>query len=148
MAHIITQWDNAEKTIMRVTYQKGWTWDDMMQNFAIETAMLDEAAHRVDVIAEFGNTDLPPGAIMRLPKIAVSPPYTHPNGGEVVMVASPGFIQEVVNIYKKVYGVAAKLVTVRTVEEAHALLKQKRAAAEAEAQKAAADTGKTATTST
>jgi hypothetical protein len=107
---------------MRVTYQPGWTWDDMEGNLPLEAQMLDSVDHRVDVIADFRGTDLPFGAFSRLPKIAQSPPYTHRNSGMMVMVASPGFIQEVVNIYKRLYGHADKLIVVQDLDAARKLI--------------------------
>jgi hypothetical protein len=125
MAHIITEWDNDGKTIMRVTYQPGWTWDDLDGNLLLEEEMLNSVDHKVDVIADFRGTQLPPGAISRLPKIAQSPPYTHPNSGAMVMVGSPAFMKEVVGVYKRVYGQAAKLTMVHDLDEARALIAQK-----------------------
>ena len=126
MAHIITEWDDDGKTIMHVTYQPGWTWDDMEGNLPVEENMLDSVDHRVDVLADFRGTQLPTGAISRLPKIAQSPPYTHPNSGAMVMVGSPAFMKEVVGVYKRVYGQAAKLTMVHDLDEARALIVQKR----------------------
>ena len=126
MAHIITEWDDDSKTIMRVTYQSGWTWDDLDDNMLVEQQMLNSVDHKVDVIADFRGTRLPPGAISRLPKIAQSPPYTHPNSGAMVMVGSPAFMREVVGVYKRVYGQAAKLTMVHDLDEARALIAQKR----------------------
>ena len=126
MAHITTEWDNDGKTIMRVTYEQGWTWDDMEGNMLLEQQMLNSVDHKVDVIADFRGTQLPPGAISRLPKIAQSPPYTHPNSSAMVMVGSPAFMKEVVDVYKHVYGQAAKLAMVHDLDEARALIAKKR----------------------
>lgn len=123
MANISTVWDNDEHTILRVTDHKGWTWDDLEANLPIEQQMLDSVDHRVDVIADFRGTRLPPGAITRLPVIAQSPPYTHENSGRVVMVGSPSFMKEVVDVYKHVYGQAAKLTMLETVEAAREFLR-------------------------
>ena len=125
MAHIITEWDDDSKTIMRVTYQSGWTWDDLDGNMLVEQQMLNSVDYKVDVIADFRGTRLPPGAISRLPRIAQSPPYTHPNSGAMVMVGSPAFMEEVVGVYKRVYGQAAKLTMVHDLDEARALIAQK-----------------------
>lgn len=132
MPRLITEWDNAEHTIMRVTYKPGWTWNDMEQNVDVEQSFLDSVNHRVDVIADFRDTQLPPGAISYLPKIAQSPPYSHQNSGFVVMVGSPGFMREVVGIYKRVYGQAARLAMVHDLDEARTLIAAKGAEAEAE----------------
>jgi hypothetical protein len=129
---LTTEWDNEEKTIMRVTYQRGWTWDDLEGNLPKEKEFLDSVQHRVDVIADFRGTDLPHGAMMRLPKIADSPPYTHPNSGAVIMVGSPTFMDQVVTVYRKLYGpVAIKLEMVHTLEEARERIAQKRREREA-----------------
>ena len=132
MARLITEWDNAEHTIMRVTYQPGWTWNDMEQNLSVEESFLDSVKHRVDVIADFRDTQLPPGAISYLPKIAQSPVYAHRNSGLVIMVGSPGFMREVVGIYKRVYGQASRLTMVHDLDEARALIAAKKAGNEAE----------------
>ena len=129
MAHIITEWDDDAKTIMVVTYQPGWTWNDLEGNLPLEQQLLDSVNHRVDVIADFRNTRLPPGAISRLPKIAQSPPYVHPNSGDVIMVGSPAFMAEVVSIYKRVYGQAAKLTMVEDVPAARQIITEQREAA-------------------
>ncbi len=132
MPRLITEWDNAEHTVMRVTYQPGWTWNDMEQNVDVEQSFLDSVNHRVDVIADFRDTQLPPGAISYLPKIAQSPPYSHRNSGAVIMVGSPGFMRQVVGIYKRVYGQAARLAMVADLDEARAVIAAKRAGTEAE----------------
>ncbi|MBN1678743.1 MAG: hypothetical protein JW966_00530 [Anaerolineae bacterium] len=125
---ITTEWDDAEHTIMRVTYHAGWTWHDLEANLPIEQGFLDSVDHRIDVIADFRDTRLPPGAISHLPKIANSPPYSHPNSGFVVMVGSPMFMQEVVGVYKSVYGQARqKLTMVHDLNEARALIAKKHA---------------------
>lgn len=130
MAALITEWDDESHSVMRVTYQSGWTWDDMEANLSTEAQMLDSVDHRVDVIADFRGTDLPFGAFSRLPKIAQSPPYTHRNSGMMVMVASPGFIQEVVAIYKRLYGHADKLIVVHDLDAARKLIADHRRAAQ------------------
>jgi len=128
MSHITTEWDNDEKTTMRVTYQLGWTWKDLQDNLPIEKEFLDSVNHRVDVIADFRGTRLPPGAITQLPKIANSPPYIHPNSGLMVMVGSPNFMEEVVNIYRRVYGQkTVKLHMVSDLEAARAMITEDRA---------------------
>ncbi len=124
---LITEWDNDQKTILRVTYQPGWTWDEMEDNLPLEREFLDGVDHPVDVIADFRGTSLPPGAIARLPKIASSPPYTHPNSGIVIMVGSPAFMEEVVGIYRRVFGQAgAKLTMVHDLDEARAKINEMR----------------------
>jgi hypothetical protein len=109
MAKITTKWDNDDKTIMVVKYHPGWTWQDMEANMQTEKEYLDSVNHRVDVIADFRGTNLPPGAISYLPKIAQSPPYTHENSGLMAMVGTPNFMKQVVDVYKAVYGQARKL---------------------------------------
>lgn len=126
MGSIRTEWDDDDHTIMRVTYQPGWTWDDMEDNFQIEAEYLDSVTHKVAVIADFRGTRLPPGAVSRLPIIAQSPPYTHPNAGAMVMVSSQDFMNEVVKIYKRVYGQAAKLVVAEDLPTARALIAARR----------------------
>jgi hypothetical protein len=128
MAHMTTEWDDEEHTILRVTYLPGWTWDDLENNLSVEQHMLDSVDHRVDVITDLRNTQLPPGAISRLPKIAQSPPYTHPNSGGVVMVGSPSFMKEVVALYKRLYGQASRLTMVSNLPEARALIAEIRRA--------------------
>lgn len=127
MAHMTTEWDNDDKTVLRVTYHPGWSWNDLEENMTVEQDMLDSVPHRVDVIIDVRGTRLPPGAIRRLPKIAQSPPYTHPNSGAVLMVGSPVFLKEVIGVYKRVYGQAAKLTMVQTLDEARAWITHKRA---------------------
>ncbi|MBN1563629.1 MAG: hypothetical protein JXA10_07315 [Anaerolineae bacterium] len=142
MAHIVTEWHDDAKTIMRVTYQPGWTWRDLEANLPTEEQFLDSVDHKVDVIADFRDTQLPPGAISHLPKIAQSPPYVHPNSGEVVMVGSPIFMEEVVGVYKRVYGQASKLTMVHDLHEAQEIiLKRREEAAKSAPQDEADDSG-------
>ncbi|MBN1202788.1 MAG: hypothetical protein JXJ20_13130 [Anaerolineae bacterium] len=146
--HLTTEWDNDEKTIMRVTYHPGWTWDDLEANLPKEEAMLDSVDHTVNVIADFRGTRLPPGAIVRLPMIASSPPYMHANSGMMVMVGSPVFMEEVVGIYKRVFGQAQKLTVVGTLEEARALIVANRQLTQAAPQAPSADQVKPQASST
>ena len=130
MSKITTEWDNDEHTIMRVTYHPNWTWDDMEANTKVEEEFMNTVNHKTDTIADFRGTRLPPGAIGRLPKIAKSPSYMHENSGEVIMVGSPAFMSEVVAVYKRVYGQAARLTMVSNLDEARAMIAEKRAARE------------------
>jgi hypothetical protein len=117
--YLTTEWDNPEQTILRVTYHPGWGWVDMEKNAAVERGFLDSVNHKVDMIADFRGTVLPPGAIIRLPQIAASPAYIHVNSGLMIMVGSPVFMDEVVSIYRKVYGKRVdKLHMVPTLEQA------------------------------
>ncbi|NDJ77945.1 MAG: hypothetical protein GYB65_16975 [Chloroflexi bacterium] len=122
MPSITTEWDNEQKTAIRVTYQPGWTWDDVEHNMTVELELLESVSHRVDVIEDFRGTRLPPGAVRQLPKIAESPPYTHPNSGLVIMVGDVTFLDKLVAIYKSVYGRAQKLHTQPDLDAARAFI--------------------------
>lgn len=60
MSTIISEWDNAEKTVWRVETNPGWTWTQFTQAIDEAYAVIGQLDYRVDFVMYF-KASLPPG---------------------------------------------------------------------------------------
>jgi hypothetical protein len=61
---VIVEWDNHQKTIMRMTVAGRWTWDEMYQSHDAGQQLLNGTHHHYDVIIDWSKSeDIPPAAI-------------------------------------------------------------------------------------
>lgn len=103
---IEVQWDNDERTIMRVDYPEAWSWEEMYDAQTLGKEMADEIGHPYDVIHDLRKTThLPPGAFSNLRRIMSR---MHPlNRGNVYVGMNP-FIRAVWNSFSIVYSTLSR----------------------------------------
>lgn len=71
---IIPEWDNDEKTIIRISYPEQWSWEDHQAFRVIMAQMLDEVDHKVDIISDLRQTvTIPSGALRMVRQIYLQP---------------------------------------------------------------------------
>jgi hypothetical protein len=98
---IRVRWDNDEKTIVRWDFDGPWKWDEFFVAQHESNLLLDSVDYLVDIIGNVQNSRiLPPSALTvyrsTLKKAA-------PNMGIIVLVGSSTFIQQMVNIFMKLF---------------------------------------------
>ncbi len=57
-------WDNVEKTIIRVTFERQWEVGDMFRVINEGTQMLSTLTHKVDSIFDFTNSSVSPSKLL------------------------------------------------------------------------------------
>lgn len=120
MAHLALDWDNAEKTILRLTLYDGWTWDDVFELNPVALKLVRDADHTVYVLIDFTHTrDLPSGATMHLAAILSGYP---PNLGLVVAVTQHTLVNRMINVVRIVLAgrLAQQFQVVDTFDDAYA----------------------------
>ncbi len=123
---ITVEWDNPEKTIVRVTFAGRWTWAEFYEFVTKQVQPLIRTVdHTVDVISDFRDSGpLPLGpAITYANNVMKSYP---PNAGIMVIVSNSLLIKTLVNVFSSAFksGIGAKTFAVTSLEEAYHLIRQ------------------------
>jgi hypothetical protein len=120
-------WDNNENSVMRITFGKTWTWEEVDSIVEATKVMMDQVNHQVDQIIDMKNIGgIPEGAFWRLRKITQT---RHHNQGRVIMVGGNAFVRATMDTLRRIVSdlfEAETFVLVPTVEEARAQLFKKR----------------------
>jgi hypothetical protein len=123
---ITLAWDNPRKTVVRYTFTDQWTVDELYAAFANTRLMLDSVEHRVDAIFEMRTAYIPVNLITQLRYAASCCPRRL---ALLVVVSESTIITQFFNMFIRFYAtMASKYRLVPTVDDAHALLTEARAA--------------------
>ncbi len=119
MTTILVTWYNQEKTIIRYTFPKSWTWEDLYIAIDNAAAMLDTVKHRVCILLDLTASERVPSLnVMGLQRVANAPTAKHPNMGIFVMVGMRPFVRAVADVFFRLYPAAGKQYrTCKTLEE-------------------------------
>jgi hypothetical protein len=97
---IFSRWDNPQKTVMQVVFEKGWTWMDYQQAEDEIEAMLDNTSGEVNLIVDMRSAPtLPSGSA--LSEIISSLSLTPTKVGIVVIVGASKVMQIILRTTKK-----------------------------------------------
>jgi hypothetical protein len=120
---IHAKWDNDEHTLVLMTFEGKWSWDDYDHGVAVTYALVKSAPHTVDIISY-----MPPG--MLLP---AGSPITHlkramqdlpENLGKMVFIGSDKFGEVLIDNFGKVYKrIRNVILSAPTIEDARKTLK-------------------------
>lgn len=117
-------WDNEDKTTIRYDYEGKWSWDELynISNKALE--MFKSVSHTVNVIHNLTNsTNLPSGALSHAQRFTSQNPE---NWGVSVVVGTSGFINGLLQVFRKVYRqFGERYFTAATLEQARQLLAER-----------------------
>lgn len=113
------EWANEEQSIILVTFEPGWTWQEFATTSAKEKiAMLDSVDHPVYIIQWFQGR-------IPVPKIGWTQSFRnagtidHPNYAMVILVTSNNIAQSLVNVFGAIVpSFKDKMRLVKTIEEA------------------------------
>lgn len=115
----VMTWDNKEKTIYRVEYNEGWTWDDYVTVTKASHEEIAAIGHTIDLIVCF-NARMPPGNAM--PHITYSGRSQPDNVYRTVFINKTGRqLTSVLDMINRSYGWVGPDIF-ETLEEARAFL--------------------------
>jgi hypothetical protein len=121
---ITTQWDNAEKTVIRYIYEGQWTWDELYAAMHEAYKMVDSVKHEVDVIIDMRKSGVLPANVFTHSRQATL--SQHPRLARTVIVGAHRLAHTMFEAFTKIYGKLAKrysnVIFVATIEEAYAHL--------------------------
>ncbi len=123
---VSASWDNEDHTIIRYDFDMKWTWDEFNTAASDAFAMTRNADYIVDTISNFKpGAALPANALFQFRRAMANAPK---NRGVNVIVGSSTFIKSMVATFSRFNKqLGEKLVVADTLEEARALIRQRRA---------------------
>lgn len=94
---ICVEWENKEKTVLRMAYGNDWNWRDHQIALDVVSTLLSTVSHPVDLIVDLnGSTALPSGsAPERTSKRPLPPNWS---GRAVVLSGDPALAQAILDI--------------------------------------------------
>ncbi|MBL8165556.1 MAG: hypothetical protein JNJ61_26470 [Anaerolineae bacterium] len=97
-------WDSAEQQIVRLEFQRGWTWDTL--NKAIQRAddLIISVPHTVHLIIDIRNAGGLPGDFMTRAGDIFAQGDARPNEGKKVVVGAGPLIRAAYSGFLAVYG--------------------------------------------
>ena len=121
---VIVEWDDPEKTIIRMSMVGRWTWDEAYEAQVRGDEMILEVKHAVGAIIDLReSTSIPLAAMANARSMNQKQnPYTKVT---VFLGANPFFVS-LWNVFKKVYGALQKSQSytfVNTLEEGHTFIR-------------------------
>ncbi|MFN8374528.1 MAG: hypothetical protein U0694_16825 [Anaerolineae bacterium] len=120
-------WDNNEHSVLRVTFENSWTWEELDVAVAELHSEMSTVHHQVDTIVDMRASDIfPEGAFWRFHKLAS---IKHHNRGRIIIVSSNNFVRTLMDALRRLARDlfdAETFVLVSTVEEARAVLFRQR----------------------
>jgi hypothetical protein len=120
---VTIEWDNAEKTLVRMEMIGDWTWDEARAGAERGYAMLDSVDYEVGVIIDYSQgAGLPAHALSNARSMIQR---RHPRTGLTVFVGANAVFMALWNVFSKVYVLFARKqnsVFANSVEEARAIL--------------------------
>lgn len=114
-------WDNAEKTIIRVTIEGQWDVNDLHRLINQAPSMMNEVTHSVDGIFDFSrSTSTPTSALMTLSRMEAT---YNDRQRLFIVVGANSYIRTLCNIAAKLAPKTfSKLMFVETIHEAYSAI--------------------------
>ena len=118
------EWYNAEKTIVRWTFQPGSTVEELIESFKEFNKMVDGIDHVVFTIIEFPRSGkIPPSILSHFSEIARLVPRIDNPHGQVGIVNNNLFFEQLIKLFGNVY--FSRFVFFTSFEEAVADFEEK-----------------------
>ena len=123
------EWDNTQKTIMRLTFEGAWTWDEYFTSAAFVNQQIIAENHVVDVIVDLtANNIMPSGALTQGKKAMIAKPAN--NGITILVGVNPvlqGFYKMFSGLYQGIIrSKKVNMVMAATMEAAYKILEAER----------------------
>ncbi|MDX2074805.1 MAG: hypothetical protein SFZ02_00110 [bacterium] len=125
---IRVNWDNADQTVICWHFEPDWQWEDFYMAAGISVSLRKNATHGkpISLILNTGDTAPQRGATLTHTQNAL---LIKPDGRDVIVLAGTNaFMQRMVLLFKQLYGEMAEINLVNTLEEARALIAERRSA--------------------
>jgi len=122
---IPVEWLDDAQTILIYRVEGKWTTSDLPELSERTNLLLDSVSHRVDMIGDFTQAEIPSGNILLTTRRTLRGP--HPNRGLVVLVGLNPFLRGILSILKTVYPHRLeRYETVSTIEAAQEVIYRSR----------------------
>jgi hypothetical protein len=96
---IQVKWDDESKTIIHVSVDGDWTWEEFYQSFDQGKTLLESVNHKVDFVVHMENAKtMPLGALNHGRKIMT---MDHPNRGLTVYTGETGLMKALIQIGRR-----------------------------------------------
>lgn len=123
--HIQVEWANHEQNVVHLTFQRGWTWDDLKQAIQRADTLIDSVEHTVHLIIDIRNGGIPNDFLQAAGDIFAQG-EARANEGTRVVIGAGLLIRAAYRSLQAVYG--SKLADrpfqfASNLEEAHALIR-------------------------
>jgi hypothetical protein len=97
-------WTNPDYRVMKLDFQRGWTWDDLYAAIQQADDLITSVEHRVHMIIDISHAGGLPRDFMRVAGDVFDSGDARPNEGQKIVVGASGLIQFAYNGFLKVYG--------------------------------------------
>lgn len=115
-------WDDENKTIVRLSFEGEWNWQDYYMAVQQSNMMLESVKYKVDIITDFHRSEnLPPQAFVHLRRALFNVP---PNwGSSVIVTGERPSVSSLMHSFIKMHPRLGKRIAIVTsLEEAYTLL--------------------------
>src|SRR5574341_413647 len=114
------QWDNEERTILRVTYEGSWDWDVYTHTRAQFVEAIATVGKPVDVIAVFNGVIIPADIFSHYREFGGGPAFTSQNVRRVIVVWQDPLVKHLFEIFSAIFPhTEARVLLADTLEEAY-----------------------------
>jgi hypothetical protein len=114
-------WDNSELTVIRLTFDGQWSWDDCDDAVSLITDMLADVNHPIDLIIHFRSCHVSHDTIKQVKSGNAF--YWPPQAGLGALVGVKGFLRTLLMLVIHVYPDSAqRFLIAPTVEDARRML--------------------------
>lgn len=123
---VTVEWDNPEKTVVRMALMGDWTWDEAYAASDEGYALLESVSYEVGVIMDMRQSNHIPDKAISNAQAMIK--RRHKRTGLTVFVGVNSFFTAMWNIFSRVYAALAhkqNSVFTDTIEEARAILAQR-----------------------
>lgn len=97
-------WTDATQTVIKLDFQRGWTWDDLYAAIKQADSLIISVPHRVDMIIDISHAGGLPRDFMKVAGDVFDSGEARANEGYKIVVGASGLIQFAYNGFVKVYG--------------------------------------------
>lgn len=120
------RWDDAERRIVRLEFQPGWTWDALKQAIQRVDELIASAPHTVHLLIDIRGAGGLPGDFMTRAGELFAQGEARPNEGDKVVIGAGPLIRAAYSAFLALYGDEAQRRPLRfagSLDEARALLR-------------------------
>ena len=118
---IEVNWDNSERSVVRVEFSGIWSWGDFELAAEQYFTLIESVPQRTDVLFDMRESaGLPHGALLYFKRLLQAAPANH---GALVLVSSDHHVFDLVAMFYRIHtGYAMRIVLAKSVLEARAQL--------------------------
>lgn len=126
---VTVSWLDGSQTIILITYEPKFEWDDYDLADRAAASMMDSSPAPVDVLVDFERATPPLDYSEHMARIAsISPYFNHPRAGHTVVASPNHFVEFMVLLFNRLFNPhRAQFHYASSLEEGLALIRRLRA---------------------